>query len=302
MVKSVLLIRDARSYGAAPCIERALQLKCVVKTVYINQYPYVDRLRIAPRGITGPVMRKILRDIVSFDKMFGGFDLVLLLEAGFLGFVPKEFATRTAIYLGDPHRPGNLERYLTWWQAPEYDFVFTPQKDYLGRFEDCNVHWLPWGFDDGIFRKGPRAPSADIVFIGNPWPGTPRGDLVERMRREVGMEIHSGAPLVACNELLNQARISFNRSLGGDVNQRVFESLGSGTFLLTDAVGNGLADLFESGRHLATYTSAEEAVRLARQYLEDVASRERIAQSGYEEAHARHTYGHRIDALLGVVA
>ncbi len=89
MVKSVLLIRDARSYGAAPSIERALQLQCVVKTVYINQYPYLDKLRIAPKGITGPILRKILRDVVAFDRMFDGFDLVLLLEAGFLGFVPK---------------------------------------------------------------------------------------------------------------------------------------------------------------------------------------------------------------------
>jgi tetratricopeptide (TPR) repeat protein len=97
-----------------------------------------------------------------------------------------------------------------------------------------------------------------------------------------------------------QAKIVFNESVLGDVNFRVFEAMGAGAMLLTEAVGNGLADLFTAGVHLDTYTPATLAAKVARRLADD-AGREAVARAGRREVAARHTLRTLLAATTALV-
>ena len=99
--------------------------------------------------------------------------------------------------------------------------------------------------------------------------------------------------------IYSASRIVFNRSIGNDVNMRVFEAVACGSLLVTnDLAENGQAELFQDGVHLATYQDAEEMLEKIRHYLEHDDRREAIASAGRAEAIARHTYRHRMGRLL----
>lgn len=81
-----------------------------------------------------------------------------------------------------------------------------------------------------------------------------------------------------------KARISLNISLNGDLNQRIFEVLAAGGFLLTDRLAPeaGLEDLFTDGEHLAIYDGLEDLVDKVRHYLAHPTERERIRRAGQQ--------------------
>ena len=78
---------------------------------------------------------------------------------------------------------------------------------------------------------------------------------------------------------------------------RIFEGPATGTLTLTDRIGAGLSDLVVDGAHVVMYDD-DQLVELAGRLLRDDATRERIALQGYEHVRARHTYDHRVGALL----
>lgn len=81
---------------------------------------------------------------------------------------------------------------------------------------------------------------------------------------------------------------------------RVFETLSTGSFLLTNWLPT-LGDLFEDGKHLVTYKSYDEMVEKARYYLEHDDEREAIAAAGYDEFIKKHTYRHRVETILDTI-
>lgn len=83
--------------------------------------------------------------------------------------------------------------------------------------------------------------------------------------------------------------ITLNCSLNGDLNLRVFEALGAGGFLITDALApeSGLDRLFEPGRHLVTYRTAGELVGTIRHYLDHPEEARAIRAAG--QAHLQAT-------------
>src|SRR5262249_21777211 len=98
------------------------------------------------------------------------------------------------------------------------------------------------------------------------------------------------------------AKIVFNRSVANDVNMRVFEALACGSLLVTnDLSENGQNELFTPCVDLVTYASPDELFEKIEFYLRGVEARERIAAQGCAEVVARHTYRHRMEALLALV-
>jgi len=92
----------------------------------------------------------------------------------------------------------------------------------------------------------------------------------------------------------NQSRIVLNKSLFGDLNQRVFEAMSCGRMLLTDQIGNGLGDLFESGSHLVTYDDLDSLQDGVEHYLGNQGERKSIALAGQREVLRKHTYENRV--------
>ena len=103
-------------------------------------------------------------------------------------------------------------------------------------------------------------------------------------------------------DVYTQARVVLNHAIKGDVNMRVFEALATRSFLLTPHVP-GLMDLFEDGVHLVTYKDGDvdDALDRIARYVDDEAARERIAEAGYREVLAHHTFAHRVARMLDIM-
>lgn len=145
------------------------------------------------------------------------------------------------------------------------------------------VYWIP-AVDYALRRRDiPAAPERPLTFVGqvgafHPW----RRHMLDRL-------VAAGLPLTAMRappetaaDLYAASRVTLNVSLNGDLNLRVFEALGAGGFLLTDALSEeaGLERCFTPGRHLATYRSPDELVELARHYLDHPAEAMAIRRAG----------------------
>ncbi|HYH36760.1 MAG TPA: glycosyltransferase [Azospirillum sp.] len=154
------------------------------------------------------------------------------------------------------------------------------------------VYWIP-AVDYALRRRDiPAAPDRPLTFVGqigafHPW----RRHVLDRL-------VTAGLPLTAMRaapetaaDIYAASQVTLNVSLNGDLNLRVFEALGAGGFLLTDALSPdaGLERCFTPGRHLATYRSPDELVELVRHYLdrpEEAMAIRRAGQAHLLEAHS----------------
>jgi 2-polyprenyl-3-methyl-5-hydroxy-6-metoxy-1,4-benzoquinol methylase len=229
-----------------------------------------------------------------------GFDLYLNIDDGLEYHLPDDLRP-SAWWAIDTHL--NFDWCRT--KAERFDFVFAAQKDGAERLAEeaiTSARWLPLACDPEIHRRHDVEKDYDLAFVGNLFPGI-RSELVERLRRRYrGMYI-GRAYFEEMARVYSAARIVFNRSLKNDVNMRVFEALACGSMLLTNEIrGNGQEAMFRDGVHLATYQGTEEMLDKTAYYLEHDSVRERIAAAGMAEVVAKHTYRHRMNALLEQVA
>ncbi len=239
------------------------------------------------------IRRELLR-----DRAIHAVDLLLVVDPVKLGYFPSGIAPRTAYYAIDAHLA--VHQHVEDARVPEYDFVFVAQKDYLRQYVDAgcrSVRWLPLGFDPSVHRRMGLPKTRNVSFVGSPWPAKGRGEILQALQQSVGLETHT-AFLHDMVRIFNESKIVFNKSSRGDVNMRVFEALGCGSFLLTDRCVNGQEELFTPKEHLVTYDSPEEAAELAKYYLGADAERQEIADQGYLHARAHHTYLHRTADIL----
>jgi hypothetical protein len=93
--------------------------------------------------------------------------------------------------------------------------------------------------------------------------------------------------------------IGCDRSLQMDYNtsNRTWITLGCGGFLLTN-YQIGLDEIFVKGKHLEWYCNPEECLDLIDYYLKNPDRRKKIAQNGYQYAHAHRTYDVVMDEII----
>lgn len=201
------------------------------------------------------------------------------------------------------------------WQSPGdyvdaqcYDFTFAAQQGFVDRLRASgasNVHWLPLACNPAAHYSVDLEPEADISFAGNiVLPAHQRRHaLLARLKERFSTLIETRVFHRRACETVARGRLAFNRSAIDDVNMRVFEVMAMGRPLLTnrDAERNGLFDLFEAGTHLIAYNDENDIVDEAERYLQDEDARERIACTAHETVMAHHTYGHRVDTMLGIL-
>ncbi|WP_243545094.1 glycosyltransferase [Pseudodesulfovibrio tunisiensis] len=215
----------------------------------------------------------------------------------------ERFPCLTAFYAVDSHIHEWYPLY-----AQGFDMAFVSLRDHLPRFRQRlkadQVVWLPpWPLRNET-RPDPRPePEWDLLFAGKVDPET----TPERhaFLHELG-ELFPGLTVRHGNfqELFPRARIVLNIAERGDLNFRVFEALACGSCLLTPAIGNGQADLFANGVHLATYEpgNASDAARIARELLADPEKRERMALAGFQEVDQKHRPQNRAATFAETIA
>ena len=225
-----------------------------------------------------------------------GFDLYLSIDDDTEHRLPPELHPR-AYWAIDTHRDfaARLRR------SADCDLVFAAQRDGAERLRAAGIEsatWLPLACDPGIHRRHDVPKQYDVAFVGHIFPG-PRDELLQAIAREFPGHFIGRAFFDEMARIYSASRVVFNRSLGNDVNMRVFEALACGSMLVTnDLAENGQDELFQDRVHLATYREPGEMLEIIAYYLAHADEREAIAAAGRAEAVGRHTYRHRMERLL----
>ncbi len=257
---------------------------------------------------TGVYCRRALEGLVTVEHFRpadlehiprDGFDLYLSIDDGLRYHLPAELHP-SAWWAIDTHM--DFDWCLI--RSHGFDFVFAAQRDGAVQLRDGGISttWLPLACDPEIHRKHEAEKTYDVCFVGNVCPGE-RAELLQLLQGRFRKNFVGQRYFEDMARTYSGSRVVFNRSVRNDVNMRVFEAVACGSLLLTnDLRDNGQEELFRDGVHLATYRDAEEMVDKVRFYLDREPLRERIAAAGRAEAIARHTYRHRMEALLAEVA
>lgn len=241
---------------------------------------------------------------------FGKFDYHFWIDWGEDGLPWKEWEIpkdggKTIYVASDTH----LGRKYRMDKAKKFDFAYFNQKDAA---DEAGGIWLPHAAEPQAYPKIEIIKKYDVGFVGHVqetpnYNGFTRVDALDRLFKEFpNFYYGSRNPAFPEKNLFEDAarkfslsKIAFNISIKDDVNMRVFETLSTGSFLLTNWLPT-LGELFEDGKHLVTYKTLDEMVEKARYYLEHEDEREAIAKAGHEEFMKKHTYKHRVKKILKI--
>jgi len=198
-------------------------------------------------------------------------------------------------------------------KASDFDYVFCAQRRGAEdmRKKGIPARWCPLALDPEIHRKHLLPKILNISFVGNFggrfrykrffWRGKrifkERGKLIYLLQKKFNL-FSGNFYFEDMAVVYSISKIVFNRSVGDDVNMRVFEALGCGSLLVTNQIGPGQDLLFKNGGHLIEYRKEKELIEKVRYYLDHDEEREKIAGNGRSLALKKHTYTHRMDYML----
>ena len=244
-------------------------------------------------------------------KDYGNFDLHVWVDHGEDALnVPTDWMppSPNAYWVSDAHLGYDYRLKM----AKKFDYVFCCQRKAMAEFERDGVpreklFFLPHAVEPTAYFPHDIIEKWDWAFIGH-LNCDARIDLLDRFCKEfpnfyLGWR-NSQAPgwnvLEDAAKKFSQARIIPNMTVKDDApTMRFFEAMACKRLFLTNELPT-ISELFQSGKHLWTYRSIDEAVSIAKALLVDHEQRERIAQAGYDEVMAKHTYDHRAKEILKV--
>ena len=250
-------------------------------------------------------------------SQFGKFDYHWWIDWGEDGLPWKEWEIpkdggRTIYVASDTH----LGKDYRFKKAEKFDYVFFNQKDAVEEYNkthDNKAIWLPHAAEPKAYPNINIIKKYDVGFVGHVqetpnYNGIARVDALDRLFKEFPNfyygSRHPGYPeknlFEDAAKKFSMSKIVFNISIKDDLNMRCFETLSTGSFLLTNWIPT-LDELFEDGKHLVTYKTLDEMVEKAKYYLEHDDEREKIAKVGHDEFISKHTYKHRIDKVHDVI-
>ncbi len=156
-------------------------------------------------------------------------------------------------------------------------------------------------YDHRVHRPLPGVEKTiDVLFAGSL---TPRRDrILKQLGSRFNVDVRTGVFGHDLVLLFNRARIVLNIHATDhlDTETRVYEALGSGSFLLSEPLSQECP--FERSIHLVTAAFPTEMERAIEYYLEDEARREEIASRGHRAAAKEHTYEARAEAIFNIIS
>lgn len=169
-----------------------------------------------------------------------------------------------------------------------FDLIFTDRTgcERLHTLGFRNAHYAPlWSYDPSLHRPLPGVErDIDIVMVGSFNPDVQRERAkwlgrVARLSRHWRVCVTTGVYGEEYARLMNRARIVFNRSLRGEINMRVYESLACGALLFYERENREIRDLLTVGKECVLYGDDDLEPLLAR-YLTHERERAEIAAAG----------------------
>jgi hypothetical protein len=186
-----------------------------------------------------------------------------------------------------------------------FDHIFFANRYFEPPFRkiDSRAQFLPYAFDDELFRHMPEVPkTVDVGFCGSPYPE--RVALVQALKRAgIHAEFITGKYCADLVKSINSYKIHLNYRIGyrGVLNARVFETIGCGTLLLNENE-DFIGQIFTENKHLALFSNTKECMERARYFLAHEDEREKIARAGNEIGMKNHTYLVRVKTMLDHIA
>lgn len=236
-------------------------------------------------------------------------DLTIVLADAYQYCMPEGLADvpgRKLLLVADTHHGRSpLQRLLDYARQEPFDgIVITHDPHHLHWFAEADIAPTTYIPNVNCRYFPPRLAGtrrAAIIFVG-------QAGRLHRRRQYLLKEIHkAGLPLIVqrapapvAATLYDSTQITFNCSLNGDLNMRVFEVLAAGGFLVTDRLSpqSGLGCLFRSGEEYVEYDGLDELLGLLRYYLANPEECFRIAKAGHEAYLKRHHPQRRIGELI----
>ena len=155
--------------------------------------------------------------------------------------------------------------------------------------------WFPNGYDDRYLNNKQMERRKNMIFVGNVCN---RRDLLFYVKDKCNMACYNitGEQMI---NMINSAKINFNKSVSVDVNYRNFETLGCGACLLTNHLDE-LEELgFKDGENCYMYKTKEEILEKYNLAMTDN-NWEKVAKNG-ELFAKKHTYTERVKQLVEIL-
>lgn len=227
----------------------------------------------------------------AWDELIACASSVLVLENyGMMKWLPrslKHFPGPKTFWCIDSHVA--LGRHLQECDTFLFDRVLCSVAVHAGRFGKAGT-WLPNAFPADLIMPL-QAPSVhDVGFCGS-WVRN-RKEFYDAVSRQVPVHYDIRVLGDAMVRAIRGYSIHLNRNYSIDLNYRTYETMGAGTFLLTNKTDR-LLDLFKPGIHLATYDTVADCVEQIHYYLKDPIRRMHVERAGAKEVHANHSYDAR---------
>ena len=220
-----------------------------------------------------------------------------------------------------------------------YDYVFTNEKQAVAAYHPASprvVSYLPWCCNPCIHKDSevPSTYHSDLCFVGMGFPHRVRilnaiapaiKDLNVKLIGdwETWGSLHPALKdcvLPVVDDFLevikyyNGAKINLNihrdpadppsgnrKQVGAtSPNDRVFALAGCGAFQLVDDTRPDVADCFQVGREIITFTDPEDLAEKIHEYLGNDRLRRSIGRAAAKRARREHTYKHRLAHILRV--
>ena len=163
--------------------------------------------------------------------------------------------------------------------------------------EQCSLLLLT--FDENLHRKIPgTTKDIDLLFVG--WLSKRRKNILKKISSRFNC-LATAAYGEGLVRLANRAKIVLNIHAEDfpDTETRVFETLGCGSFLLSERLSS--ENPF-SERELVQFEDIEDLMKKIRYFLEHAEEREAIAEQGHASALKSHTYAHRARQIIETIS
>jgi glycosyltransferase involved in cell wall biosynthesis len=210
----------------------------------------------------------------------------------------------------------------------EYDLVVSNSEGGLERLRDLGARRAEavfWGADPELFQPLPVDKQMDVFFYGygdkfrRDWMEAMVGEPSRRLahtdfalggrdfRGDTGTARELGdVPFNVFGRVISEARINLNitrrahATVPASSTARPFELAMAGATVVSNPY-EGIERWFEPGRELLVVSSADEAVEVYRELLDDPGRAEELGRAARERALDEHTYVHRARRLLELI-
>lgn len=211
----------------------------------------------------------------------------------------------SVFWVSDTHLVGPMRKLLR--SARTYDVVGCAMRRGTEQLRAAGIdaEWLQGGAcDPDIHHRMDIERTIDVGFVGTDG-GSPRKFYLQALRERYPKSLIGLASYERIGEIYSRSKLGFNYCPSQDtLTMRCFEIMACGALLLLNQVpGNTHEELgFRPGTHCVLYRSPQELFERIDYFLAHEEERRRIAEAGFQETLARHTYRHRAERLFAILS